>query len=151
MSSYGNYLKNLFNEPAVERVQSRRIRRLLVLAQLAWIVAAVPAVTMTEHPWPLLLWLPVFVLLTGRLNMSVRGITEIPTSHLDEMQIARRNHFAHRAHQVGNLVVLGLIAAAFIDDVRLMLAVWFAAWMAYFGLPTLLAAWSWPDESPEDE
>lgn len=110
---------------------TRRGRRQLVSAHALWgalgyaaigVIASSPAgrlsntsgtgVALSIGVATLLLWLFGFVLLTGYLNASVNGITELPYAVLDEAQQAvraRAEADAHRATRVA-LFLVGLWA-----------------------------------------
>lgn len=149
-SAYGRYMKKTFSIPMVEKFQSRSIRRLLVLAMLANTALIVSLPLLTGIDW---LGIPFFLAifpLASMLNMSVRGVTEIPLSSLDEHQAQLRLFSFHMAYYPA--IALALLAGIFgphlIETLPAPVAVCLGgvAGATLLGLPALLLAWRLPDE-----
>jgi len=176
-------------DPRFDRFRRRRGRRTLLAVHLAWgalgyggfgvmtesIVIGVVIITAG------LAWLAGFVVLTGSLNGSVGGVTELPYDVLDEAQRSVRRHAEADAHRVvrGVLFLVGLAAvgslgarsamlsdasgAAAADAVRTVTLTfpggsWTWALIAVAAvcsalaiLPLYLLAWRLPDDLAEPE
>ncbi len=105
-------------DPRFDRFRRRRGRRTLLAVHIAWgalgyggfgvmTEAVVSGAVIVASG---LVWLAGFVVLTGWLNGSVGGITELPYDVLDEAQLAVRRHAEAVAHRVvrGVLFLVGL-------------------------------------------
>ena len=161
--SYGQVMSDTFSSPMVERFQARSTRRRLVLAMLALTAIEVALVTWTPNLWwvycPLVLG---FFPLASMINMSVRGVTEIPLSHLDDRLAQLRMKAFHDAYYVGAL--LALVAGnwsttlfnslsgtdAVIAGLRFGVAGAFIVG-GLVGLPAMMLAWRLPDEPADEE
>jgi hypothetical protein len=152
----GDHQVDTFSKPAVERLQSRLRRRSLVCVWLANMLGIILVCWTWPAAW--LVWGPMFLLLfplVSLLNMSVRGVTEIPLSHLDERQAQLRMRAFHDAFPVA-------IAVALLSGIA-MGHVWLASdrsgeYPFVFGvilgtvattlhrLPVMILAWCLPDE-----
>jgi hypothetical protein len=106
--------------PWFDRFRRRRGRRTLLAVHLAWgalgyggfgvmTEAVVSGAVIVASG---LVWLTGFVVLTGWLNGSVGGVTELPYDVLDEAQAAVRRHAEADAHRIvrGVLFLVGLVA-----------------------------------------
>ncbi len=160
--SYGQVMSDTFSNPIVERFQARSTRRLLVLFSFTGTVVQIALITWMPAAWwawgPLLL---LFFPMASMINMSVRGVTEIPLSHLDDRLAQMKTKAFHNAYYVG--VALALVAGIWTANLYGDFAnadspvyIWrFSAAGAVIvgglmGLPAVLLAWSLPDE-PADE
>jgi hypothetical protein len=107
-------------DPRFDRFRRRRGRRTLLLVHLAWgalgyggfgvmTEAVVSGAVIVASG---LVWLAGFVVLTGWLNGSVGGVTELPYDVLDEAQRSARRHAEADAHRIvrGVLFLVGLVA-----------------------------------------
>jgi len=107
-------------DPRFDRFRRRRGRRTLLAVHLAWgglgyggfgvmTEAVVSGAAIVASG---LVWLAGFVVLTGWLNGSVGGVTELPYEVLDEAQRSVRRHAEADAHRVvrGALFLVGLAA-----------------------------------------
>lgn len=150
---YGAYMKRIFDNPMVERFQKRKTRRSLVMAMLGWYIA----INLVAFNFPYLVWVwglmfLGFFPLMSMLNMSVRGITEIPLKSLDERQGQLKSKAYLQAYIVG-VVAAGLLgyAIAQIGTDGFHAVPMFAGGMGIIvGLPTMLLAWNLPDELDEE-
>jgi hypothetical protein len=107
-------------DPRFDRFRRRRGRRTLLAVHLAWGALGYGGFgVMTESVVSGavivasgLVWLAGFVVLTGWLNGSVGGVTELPYDVLDEAQRSVRRHAEADAHRVvrGVLFLVGLAA-----------------------------------------
>jgi hypothetical protein len=107
-------------DPRFARFRRRRGRRVLLAVHLAWGALGYGAIgAMTESVVrgaavgaSVLVWLAVFVVLTGWLNGAVGGITELPYDVLDEAQTSVRRRAESDAHRAvrGALFLVGLAA-----------------------------------------
>ena len=162
--SYGQVMADTFSSPIVERFQVRSTRRRLVLAMLALTAVEIALVTWMPDLWwvycPLVL---AFFPLASMINMSVRGVTEIPLSHLDDRLAQLRMKAFHDAYYVG--VLLALIAGVwsttllhsiagsgevFLSALRFGVAGAFIVG-GVVGLPAMMLAWRLPDEQADEE
>ncbi len=161
--SYGQFMSDTFSSPLVERFQARSTRRRLVAVMLTWTVVQIVLVTWMPTAWwawgPLLL---LFFPMASMINMSVRGVTEIPLSHLDDRLAQMRMKAFHDAYYVG--IVLALIAgiwtAVLFSELRgadspvyifRFSAVGAIVFGGLIGLPAGLLALRLPDESSDEE
>lgn len=123
-------LAELEADPRFDRFRRRGGRRRLLAAHVAWgalgyallgIATDLPAGSLAGGGDPgavvlgvtaALVWLAGFVVLTGWLNGSVGGLTELPYRVLDEAQTAVRRRAEADAHRVvrGVLFLVGLWA-----------------------------------------
>jgi len=107
-------------DPRFDRFRRRRGRRTLLAVHLAWgalgyggfgvmTEAVVSGAVIVASG---LVWLAGFVVLTGWLNGSVGGVTELPYDVLDEAQRSVRRHAEADAHRIvrGVLFLVGLAA-----------------------------------------
>ena len=143
-------LRLTMNDPRFEWTRNRTMRRRLVLAFGA-LLLAMPALTgLFNSVLVVAILLLPFVFLMGSLNASVRGLSELRTHDLDEREVAFRGHVYARLYWPG--VFLGVIAglgAAKFGGVGVDLVIGAAAVSAFnlaMGLPTLWLAWTHPDE-----
>ncbi len=123
-------------------------RRRLVVATVVVIIALVVLGTVLNSFLPLLVLAPVVMLLVLALGVSVDGITDRPTSLLDERERALRDRAVGRPWEYGVAVgvLLGLLVARTSDNggpgaTSLLLA----ATLVAFLIPGLSIAWTMPD------
>ena len=159
--SYGDIMSEVFESPLVERFQTRMRRRTLVLIMLAWMVGLTAICLLLPDAW--WLWGPLFLLffpLASMINMSVRGVTEIPISYLDDRLAQLRARAFHDAYYVGVVLALlgGITAQEFLfsaaGDTRPFLSIVPIGGMLggfLFGLPAVMLAWRLPDEPEQEE
>ena len=105
-------------------------------------VAAVAALVVAFVPW---------MLVTGALNASVHGLTEIRDADLDELQRRIRDAVYRRAYRIVSAVVLAvvvLVPFAGVDGIKTgpALAVGAVVLCVVLGLPVHLLAWTLPDD-----
>lgn len=149
--AYGRYMKRTFSTPLAEKFQSRRTRRLLVLAAIVNSAAVIALPLITGIDWLGLPFFLAFFPLAGLVNLSVRGVTEIPPSALDERQVQLRVFSMSAAYYPA--VLLAFAAGAFapwlLDTLPLPVAVGAGGIVGgtLMGLPALLLAWRLPDET----
>lgn len=100
-------------DPRFQRFRRRRGRRRLLAAHVVWGTAGYATLgVLTEvvaSGVPLavfaLVWLSGFVVLTGWLNASVGGVTELPYGLLDEAQTAVRRRAEADGHRAVRIVL----------------------------------------------
>jgi hypothetical protein len=150
---FARYMKQAFETPGVERWQTRFRRRCLVVAFPVLLAFAVALIWATGAGWLAIMFAPAFLLLASFLNMSVRGITSVPSSALDERQrlLAARSHM----HAFYPAIIAAVLFTIFIYPAvqALPLAQGMILPAAFFGtlcaLPTMILAWRLPDEPGE--
>ncbi len=154
-SAYGRFMKRTFSHPMVERFQTRRVRRLIVIAMVANTALIVGLPLLTGIDW---LGIPFFLAifpLMSMLNMSVRGVTEIPLSSLDERQAQLRLFSFSMAYYpaIAFAVLAGMFGPQMIGTLPAQVAVCLAgvAGGTLLGLPAMLLAWRLPDEDGPEE
>lgn len=154
-SAYGRFMKRTFSHPMVERFQTRRVRRLVVLAMVANTALIVGLPLLTGIDW---LGIPFFLAifpLASMLNMSVRGVTEIPLSSLDELQAQLRLRSFSMAYYpaIGFALLAGIFGPQLIEPLPAEVVACIAgvAGATLLGLPAMLLAWRLPDEDAPDE
>lgn len=148
----GTDLATLFQRPMVERFQTRSRRRLLVVGFLVYL-AALAIVPMAFNSGLLAVVLFVGSLpLAGLLNMSVRGVTEIPTRDLDERQVQLRNGGYRDAYWLGVALafVIGLGMPPGAEHGLAGIGIIIAAVEIVLGLPAMVLAWRLPNEAAEE-
>jgi hypothetical protein len=144
----------LMNHPGFDWARPRAMRRRLVmLYALVIIVMAVcfGLATGLKSNWLLggfIAGLSVLVLIIGSINASVRGITELCTTRLDEWQIARRDAM-FRVCWLPCLALVGVVLFVcamtnVLAGVKAGLAIGTFFVMLY--LPTAALAWTLPEE-----
>ena len=158
--SYGEFMSQVFSQPVVERFQTRKRRRTMVtLVVLNY--SAITLVCLFAPAW-WWLWVPLYCCLFplfSFINMSVRGVTEIPLSHLDEWQAHLRLNAYHDAYRLGLIFALAGATGLY----YLYCSGWyggpanivFAPLMGVLsgiliGLPSKILAWQLQDENPEE-
>ncbi len=159
--SYGDIMSEVFQSPLVEKFQTRVRRRSLVISMGLWMAGITALCLLLPQAW--WLWGPLFLLffpLASMINMSVRGVTEIPISHLDDRLAQLRARAFHDAYYIG--VVLALIGGivlqeylfATVGESRPLLSIVPIGGMLggfLFGLPAVMLAWRLPDEPEHEE
>lgn len=152
-----SWLKRTMNDPALGWTRPRRTRRLLVAAFLAWLGLLCGVLWLAgARDWlvagAMLGSVPVMVLAIGALNGSIRGLTELSGKDLDEWERARRDPVYARAYPIATVAALiaGLLAAGLALEMGQRLAIFFGAFMLILMLPTLILAWTLPEEPGED-
>lgn len=146
-------LRVTMNDPQFDWARARPMRRRLVLVFAALLVATPVLTWALASIWVVPLMLVPFVFVMGSLNASVRGLSELRSRDLDEREIAFRSAIYARLYWPG--VFLGVAAgvgatsmgssALGLTTAALALSVFNLA----MALPTLLLAWSLPDEPTE--
>jgi hypothetical protein len=156
MGIYGNLMVRTFSTPIVERFQTRIRRRILTVLKLANCLG-IAAICWF---WPSAWWVlgPLFMLefLTASLlNMSVRGITEIPLNHLDDRQAQQRMKAFHDSYRIGVPVAvltgIGLVRMFSTDGIVAPFLFLGAIAGGVSIIPAMLLAWRLPDESDEED
>ncbi len=161
--SYGQYMSDTFSSPMVEHFQTRSTRRRLVLAMLTLTAIQIAMVTWMPAFWwvycPLVL---AFFPLASMINMSVRGVTEIPLAHLDDRLAQLRMKAFHDAYYLGALLALlaGIWATTLFNSLSgtgpVLAGLRFGVAGAFIcggliGLPATMLAWRLPDEPADEE
>ena len=146
--------REIMNDPQFDWARNRAARRWLCAAYGA--LAVIGGVllglgTADRSIWfigGVVLTLPVFVFLIGSINASVRGLTEIRTTELDEWQIARRDAMFRLCWwpAVVLLGIVGYVGAMTAIAPGIKAGLGFAAFFLAMYLPTLALAWTYPDD-----
>lgn len=151
--AYAAKMKRVFDNPRVEKYQTRKIRRSLVFGMVAWFVVT----NLVAFNFPHLTWvwgvlIGLFFPLMSMINMSVRGVTEIPLKALDERQGQLKSKAYLQAYVVG-VIAAGLLGYAFatIGTDGFPAVPMLAGGMGIIaGLPAMLLAWNLPDELDDE-
>ncbi len=151
---YAGLMKRTFENPMVERFQKRKTRRMLVVLMLSWyIVVNFIAFSFPTTIWAWGLLFLGFFPLASMINMSVRGVTEIPIKALDDRQAHLKSQAYLHAYGFGITlaVVFGYFLAKLIADGLGLHSLPFFAGGAgiLIGLPAMLLAWRLPDETDD--
>jgi hypothetical protein len=150
--SYPGKMKRLFDNPMVEKLQTRTRRRLIVMAMITWFAALnALALNLPSAYW---IWGPLFLLffpLMSFLNMSVRGLTEIPISSLDDRQVSLRMKGYMQAYMMGLCLafIFGVLFVKLNPDGLNFIPVFAAGLGLLLALPAMTLAWELPTETPE--
>jgi hypothetical protein len=143
-------LRVTMNDPQFDWARPRSMRRRLVFAFVALLIAT-PLITWgLDNVFVLAGMLLPFVLVMGSLNASVRGLSELRSRDLDEREIAFRGHAYARLYWPG--VFLGVAAGLGVANLGvsefglLTGAAALSVFNLAMALPTLWLAWSLPDE-----
>jgi hypothetical protein len=150
---FARYMKRAFETPGVERWQTRFRRRCLVAAFPVLLALAIGLPWATGVDWLALAPLAAFFPLASFLNMSVRGVTSVPSSVLDERQrlMTARSHM----HAFYPALTAAWLFAIFGHPAAMELPLWQAVAVGAlcFGtlaaLPGMILAWRLPDEPAE--
>lgn len=144
----------LARSPAFDGVQQRTLRRWLASYYVVAAMAMPLVFWSSRNDVALVLlgfnFLVAAVLLAG----SIRGLTDLPTRHLDEYQVQLRNDAFRHAYWLA--VILGLAGGWLVGELwgsDQDLAFWYALGIfgLLAGLPSVAVAWQMPDEDLEDE
>jgi len=152
--SYAGKMKRIFENPMVEKLQTKTRRRLIVVSVISWYVGL--NVLLLNVPSAYWIWGPLFLLffpLMGFLNMSVRGLTEIPISGLDDRQSSLKMRAYMQTYVLGLLLAFafGVIVVKFNPDDGLKFTPFFAGSLGLLlALPAMVLAWQLPTETPEE-
>jgi hypothetical protein len=150
---FARYMKRAFETPGVERWQTRFRRRCLVAAFPVLLALAIGLPWATGVDWLAVILAAAFLVLASFLNMSVRGITSVPSSVLDERQrlLAARSHM----HAFYPALTAAFLFMVFVYPAvqTLPLAQGVVLPALFFGtlaaLPGMILAWRLPDEPAE--
>jgi uncharacterized BrkB/YihY/UPF0761 family membrane protein len=142
-------LRKTMNNPQLDWVRPRRMRRRMVMLFLALVIAQPILLVATGSPFSLLLILLPFILVMGSLNASIRGMTELRARDLDEREDKVRNTVYARLYWPG--LALGMVAAFMMSTLEnggslLPVGSGLSLFFVAIALPTLWLAWSLPDE-----
>ena len=143
-------LRVTMNDPIFDWARPRAMRRRLVLAFVALLVATPLLTWVFDSIWVVAASLVPFVFMMGSLNASVRGLTELRSRDLDEREVAFRGHAYARLYWPG--VFLGVVAGTIFTTPGasgaglVTAAVALSLFNLAVGLPTLWLAWTHPDE-----
>ncbi|GGX60442.1 hypothetical protein GCM10011309_07850 [Litorimonas cladophorae] len=147
--AYAQTLKTTFNSPMVEKFQKRKIRRLLVLGLVGWFIVT----NLVAFNFPHLIWawgilFLGFFPLVSMINMSVRGVTEIPLGALDERQgqVKSKAFLGSYVQGVSLAGILGFMIARVGGDGPHTLPMIAGGIGIVICLPAMLLAWNLPDE-----
>lgn len=152
--SYAGKMKRIFDHPMVEKLQTKTRRRLIVLSVLTWYIGLTALILYLPSAYEI--WGPVFLLffpLMSFLNMSVRGLTEIPISGLDDRQTRLKMRAYMQSYLLGVILAfaLGVIVIKFNPDNGLKFTPFFAGSLGLLvALPAMVLAWQLPTETPEE-
>lgn len=152
--SYAGKMKRIFDNPMVEKLQTKTRRRLIVLSVITWYLGLTALILyLPSDYW---IWGPVFLLffpLMSFLNMSVRGLTEIPVSGLDDRQARLKMRAYMQTYILGLILAfaLGIVMVKFNPDNGLKFRPFFAGSLGLLvALPAMVLAWQLPTETPEE-
>jgi hypothetical protein len=141
-------------DPRFDPFRRRRGRRRLLAAHLAWGAAGYAAAGLATvsvlRPVAvavaLVVWLAGFVVLTGWLNGSVGGVTELPYAVLDEAQASVRRRAESDAHRTVRAVLflVGLAAVGTLGSTYgAMSAGKDPSWSSALALGVTDVRWTW--------
>jgi len=150
-SGYGRTMSRVFSAPMVGRFQRRGLRRALVVGMLVTLAGLIGAPLAGDLWWTMVPFAVAFFPLAGCINMSVRGVTEIPLSSLDERMAEQRMRAFHDAYYLGVILAVGggFALAALMDRGLPVLGLAMALGGGLFGIPAMVLAWRLPDEPRE--
>ena len=150
---YGAFLRQTFDHPMVERFQKSKTRRILVLLMCAWyLIVNVMACSFPGAIWVWGLLFLAFFPLASAINMSVRGVTEIPFKDLDDRQANLKSRAYMNAYWLGIcLAIIFGFAVATVGFADLHILPFLAGGAGLLvGLPAMLLAWKLPDETDDE-
>lgn len=142
-------LAAIYAHPFFDRLQTRGRRRLIAIAYLAVLGLTVMLAAATRHYGVVLAMLLPYTVSALLLDGSVRGVTELRRSQLDERQQSLRGAGFAGSYRSGVLLGLagGFALASLLNAERALLgAVVVLVLGLLMGLPALTLAWSLPDE-----
>ena len=149
---YAALMKRTFENPMVERFQKRKTRRILVVLMCCWYIGInVIAFSFPAAVWAWGVLFLGFFPLVSMINMSVRGVTEIPLNALDGRQADLKSRAYLNAYGLGVClaVVFGYFLAKLIADGAFSLPFFAGGAGILVGLPAMLLAWRLPDETDD--
>lgn len=134
-------------------LRMRLPRRLLALAFLA-VLAAFPLVGWaTGAMWPVLLLMAPYLALAVLLAAATQGILDRPFARLDEREASQRRSLFREPYITGaslGMVSGLLMAAAFSAEDALLMGAVLALMGFLYGLPSVVLAWTLPDDDPDE-
>lgn len=150
---YAAYLSGIFDQPIVDRFQRRPVRRALVACMIVNLAALSALPVIIGAAWVAAPFFLAFFPLASAINMSVRGLTEIPRAALDERQAALSDKAFRNAYflMAPIAAAAGAALVAFRGADFELVGLGAAAAGAIFGLPAMTLAWSLPDERVDDD
>jgi hypothetical protein len=151
-------MRAMMNAPQFDGWRNRKVRRRLVAVN-AILGAALIAVLAALHATGALWWiaavgliLPCWVVVTGYLNASIRGLTELKGGDLDERERPLRDRVYARlwwpAIVIAYAPALALILAK--TPLEIAVPVLLGCYFVTLGLPVYWLAWTLPDEPAAD-
>lgn len=152
--SYAGKMKRVFENPMVEKLQTKTRRRLIVLSVITWYIGV--NLLVLNFPIAYWIWGPFFLLffpLMSFLNMSVRGLTEILVSALDDRQAKLKMRAYMQTYVLGLILAfaVGVIVVKFNPDSGLKFTPFFGGSLGLLvALPAMVLAWQLPTETPEE-
>ncbi|NYI05852.1 hypothetical protein [Allostreptomyces psammosilenae] len=142
---------------------TRARRRTVVLVEVALLLTTFGVMYLPRPAlWLMALTVPAYVVCTGVLNLSTRGLMELPWDFLDERQRDERLRATRTAHRLTTpLLLLTVVAAWLLGDstggplgdrgISLLVPLLLAAVLLQRLLPLLVAAWHSTDPLPPEE
>jgi len=152
-SKLQNLMFGQANSEFADRLQSRSIRRSMVLALfMSAGLVGIGIATTGDRFWVMLLVTVPFWVMAALLNLSLRGIFELDDELLDEHQIAVRNASYKTAYGYALvfLVVVATVATGLALERRYAFAVAAFAFLTGALAPRLVAAWSLEDSDDSE-
>jgi hypothetical protein len=141
------------NSAFADRLQSRAIRRAMVLALFASAaLVGVGIAGIGDRFWWMIIVTVPFWIVAALLNLSLRGIFELNDELLDEHQIAVRNASYKSAYGYALvfLVIVATVATGLALERRYAFAVAAFAFLTGALAPRLVAAWSLEDSDDRE-
>lgn len=163
------YLKQLFERDDFQRYRTGAHRRRFSLMQGAItlsLIALAPAIITKAMAgdlsgfWTLVgglgVLLVAFVYATGFLNLSIAGITEIPTRDLDEMQLRLRDEAMRTAYRILGVVLILCLGAPIVWPGATLsrtavLSAALGVFLVYLAIPAHILAWRMPEDEDAGE
>jgi diacylglycerol kinase len=151
-SKYESWLFRTMNNPELSWARPQSVRRKLVVAMLALVIGFAAAMWTVPSLWWFAPLIVVFVPLMGSLNGGIRGLTELRQHQLDEREGRARDAAFRKAFWPA-------IAVVFIGFTLLMQPNWsvearaglgFSVFILVLTMPTLILAWTLPDDVKDD-
>mgnify|MGYP002784628734 CR=1 FL=1 len=152
-SKYESWLHRSMNDPALSWAHPQSVRRKLVIAMIALPLCFTAAMWFLPSIWWFAPLLVLFVPLMGSLNGSIRGLTELRQHQLDEREGRTRDAAFRKAFWP--MIAIG-VAGLFLLmkpglSVELRAGIGFAAFILTMTMPTLILAWSLPDDVKDED
>jgi hypothetical protein len=151
-------MRKLMNDPVFDAVRPRARRRLLVSLHAALglgVIAAMAGLYLGDSLWWLAAILPllaIWMIATGVLNASIRGLTELKSDDLDEREAPVRDRVYAKLWWPAIALSFAPACGLIVLDTSLEIAmpVLLGCYLLTLGLPAYWLAWTLPDEPAAD-